>query len=91
MAAPAYELEHGRTLTVDGELVEVHAPDGRMEVRIRLTPDGPVLEMESVRLSLRAQEGIDLETTDLRVDAAGEIRLGAGGDVHVSGETIFLN
>lgn len=69
----------------------MHAPDGRLEVRIRLTADGPVLEMESVRLSLRASEGIEVETTDLRVSAAGEIELGAGGDVRVTGETIHLN
>jgi len=91
MAAPALELDHGRTLTAEGELVEVRAPDGRIEVRIRLTEDGPVLELESVRLALRASEGIEVDTTDFEVRAAGEIALGAEGEVRVTGETIHLN
>jgi hypothetical protein len=91
MAAPVVELDHGRTLTVDQDLVEVHAPDGRLEVRIRLTEDGPVLEMESVRLSLRASESVEVEARDVRVRASGEMDLQADGDVRVTGETIWLN
>jgi hypothetical protein len=91
MAAPLLELDHGRTLTAAGELVEVHAPDGRLEVRIRLTEDGPVLELESVRLALRASEGIAVDTTDFELRAAGEIALDAEGEVRVTGETIHLN
>ena len=91
MAAPVVDLEHGRTLTVQDDLVEVHAPDGRLEVRIRLTEDGPVLEMESVRLSLRATESLEVEAKDVRVTATGEMDLQAGGDVTVTGETIWLN
>jgi hypothetical protein len=76
---------------VEDDLVEVHAPDGRLEVRIRLTEDGPVLEMESVRLSLRATESLEVEAKDVRVKASGEMDLQAGGDVTVTGETIWLN
>ncbi len=86
---PAEELplREGRTLRVASvgrdELVEVRAASGDLELRVRLTPDGPVLEMESVRLVLRAEESVDVETRDFNVTATGEVR--------VTGEMIHLN
>jgi hypothetical protein len=94
------ELTEGRTLSVvDGELVEVRAASGQLELRIRMTEDGPVLELESVRLMLKAAESIDVECEDFNVNAQGEIalsgkadvRVDAEGEVHVTGEIIHLN
>ena len=58
-------LRDGRTLSVSGagteELVEIHGSSGMLELRIKLTEAGPVLQMESVRLQLKATESIDIE------------------------------
>lgn len=91
MAAPVLELDHGRTLVVEEDLVEVHAPGGEVEVRIRLTEDGPVLEMTAVRLALKAEEAIELEAPDVKVTASNEMGLHAEGDVRVTGDCIWLN
>ena len=89
------ELRGGRRLAVipggPDDLVEVRAEDGALELRIRLTADGPVLEVESVRMSLRASESLELETKDLSLKASGEIGIAAEGDVRVTGEYIHLN
>lgn len=84
MAAPVLELRDGRTLSVvEEELVEIRAASGRLELRIRLTDDGPVLEMDAVALKLRASESVDVE--------CGEFRVTARDDVRLQGETIWLN
>lgn len=102
------ELREGRTVSVlDGELVEVRAASGRLELRIRMTDDGPVLELESVRLMLTAAESIDVDCEDFNVNAQrsvgiasqgeiavsgkADVRVDAEGEVHVTGETIHLN
>jgi len=96
-------LRDGRTLAVvpagKDDLLEVRSGDGTLELRLRMTDEGPVLEMESVRLKLRAAESVDVETKDFNVTAEGEITLSgkadvhvdASGDVRVTGEKIYLN
>jgi phage baseplate assembly protein gpV len=102
MAATTLELQGGRTLVLepagDEDLVEVRAASGTVEIRLRITDDGPVLELESVRLSLRAARSVDVETSEFTVTAdeitlAGktDVRIDADGDVVVTGETIRLN
>ena len=102
---PAAEvpLREGRRLTIASvgrdETVEIRSASGNLELRIRLTEDGPVLEMESVRLVLRAEESVDVETRDFNVKAAAGIKLegkadvlvNADGEVRVTGEMIHLN
>jgi hypothetical protein len=103
------QLRQGRTLAVgpDDGVVEIRGPAGTLELRIRLTDQGPVLEMETLRLSLRAAESIDIEAKELNVktqkslglSSEGEIKLSgkadvrvdADGEVHVTGEMIYLN
>src|SRR5262245_44686326 len=52
-------LRDGRKLVVSevggDQLVEIRSDSGLVEVRIRLTEQGPVLQMESVRLQLKAE------------------------------------
>lgn len=88
-------LRGDRTLTLlpvgRDDLVEVRAADGRLELRIRLTEDGPVLEMEAVRLELKAGEAVEIDTKDFRLRADGEVGIAADGDVRVTGEIIHLN
>ena len=101
--ATEVELREGRRLSLASvgkdELVEIRSATGNLELRIRLTEDGPVLEMESVRLVLRAEESVDVETRDFNVSAAAGIKLegkadvvvSADGEVRVTGEMIHLN
>ena len=111
MAAHTLDLQNARTLTVTpadkGELIEIHANGGQLELRIRLTPEGPVLQMESVRISLKAAENIDVncknfevrasENVDLHSDGGmqlsgqADVKIDSAGNVIVKGEMIYLN
>lgn len=95
------------TPSEEGDLVEIHANGGQLELRIRLTPDGPVLQMESVRISLKAAENVDVncknfevratESVDLhsdggmRLSGQADVKIDSAGNVIVKGEMIYLN
>jgi hypothetical protein len=105
------ELRDGRRLTLaptgTDEVVEIRDASGLLQLRVRMTPEGPVLEMETVRLSLRASESIDIEAKELNVTAEralglssggdltlsgnADVRVDANGEVRVTGEIIYLN
>lgn len=111
MSRPTLALQHSRTLSVstadDHDLVEIHGAGGEVELRIKVTPEGPVLLVESVRLALKAKEDVSVEcgsfevratdSVDLHSDGGmqlsgeAEIRVNASGDVRVVGEKIYLN
>jgi hypothetical protein len=88
-------LQHGRVLTVqpagDGELVEIRSVSGALELRIQLTEDGPVLQLEGARISLKAAESVDVECKTFHVSADADVRIEAKGDVYVQGELVHLN
>jgi hypothetical protein len=96
-------LREGRTLTVESagsdELVEVRSPSGQVELRIRLTEEGPVLQMESARLELKASEAVEIQaprigikaTETLQLSSDNEIKADAEGEVRVNGKMIYLN
>ena len=96
-------LRDGKTLSVEtagsDELVEIRSSSGQVEVRIKLTEEGPVLQMESVRLQLKASEAVEIEsrrveikaTETLQLASDNEIKVDAEGEVRVNGKMIFLN
>ena len=103
-------LRDGRTLKVSDEgadqLVEIRNESGMLELRIKLTEQGPVLQMESLRLHLKATEAVEIEGRRVEIKgseqlalAGGEIKVTgeetvtveAGGDVRVTGKMIYLN
>jgi phage gp45-like len=96
-------LREGRTLTIESEganeLVEVRSSSGQIELRIRLTEEGPVLQMESVRLQLKASESVEIESRRVEIKATetvqlaseNEIKVDAEGEVRVNGKMIYLN
>jgi hypothetical protein len=96
-------LRDGKTLSVEtagsDELVEIRSSSGQVELRIKLTEDGPVLQMESVRLQLKASEAIEIEskrielkeTETLQLTSDNEVKVDAEGEVRVNGKMIFLN
>jgi len=96
-------LREGRTLSVEGagtdELVEIRSSSGQVELRIKLTEDGPVLQVESARLELKASEAVSIEskrveikaTETLELASGNEIKVDGEGEVRVNGKMIYLN
>jgi hypothetical protein len=69
----------GRSLeTAVGEgedLVELRAPDGRLELRLRITPEGPVLEIDAAALRLSARDiSVDCERFSVQAEQAVELQ-----------------
>ena len=105
------ELKHGRKLTVasDGgdQLLEIRGASGVLELRVKVTDQGVVLQMESVHISLKAAESVNVECKDFNVKAENsvsmdskgdmkitghaDVRVNANGEVRVTGAMIYLN
>ena len=96
-------LRAGRSLTIEpttgGELVEIRSPSGQVELRVKLTEDGPVLQLDSVRLQLKATEDVEIEGKRVAIKARetitvaseDEVQIEGQGDVRVRGDKIYLN
>jgi uncharacterized protein (DUF2345 family) len=101
-------LKDGRTLTVESDdTVEIRSAGGMLEVRIVLTETGPVLQMESARLSLKAAEAVEIESKRVEIKATEGVHIASEGkldvsskeemkitgeaDVRVRGKMIWLN
>jgi hypothetical protein len=103
-------LKDGRTLVVSDvgtdQLVEIRNESGMVELRIQLTEQGPILQMESVRLQLKASEAVEIESPTvaitgteklelaggkIEVEAEEEVEIEGKGDVRVKGKMIWLN
>jgi len=103
-------LRDGRKLVVteqgSDQLVEIRNESGMLELRIRLTEQGPVLQMEALRLQLKATESVEIESQRVeikgaeRVDVTGgqikvsgeeDVNVDAKGEVRVVGKMIYLN
>ena len=88
-------LKHGRTVIVEpagrDEVLELRSASGVLELRVKLTEDGVVLQLEGARISLKAAESVDVDCKTFNVNADADVHLQAGGDVHVNGQIIHLN
>jgi hypothetical protein len=103
-------LRDGRKLVVSDagsdQLVEIRAESGMVELRIRLTEQGPVLQMEALRLQLKATEAVEIESPKVEIrgteelslsggavklEAENDVKVDAEGEVRVVGKTIHLN
>jgi hypothetical protein len=84
-----FSVAGGRRLTLReagaDQLVEIRSESGMLELRIKLTPEGPVLQMESVRLELKASEAVQIESPHVAIRASEKLEL-SGGQVVVAGE-----
>ena len=104
-------LPDGRqvVLSWEGEAGEitVHAPDGELEVTVRITDSGPVLELTGARVELKASDEVSIQSRILNLSAtekasvtsgdgleirsSGHTELTAEGEVRVLGSMIHLN
>ncbi len=82
-------LKDGRKLTLSeqggDQLVEIRNESGLVEVRIKLTEEGPVLQMEAVRMQLKASEQVSIESDAVEIRGAERVEV-TGGKVDVSAE-----
>jgi hypothetical protein len=80
----AVRLASGRTVVVrgdeDGERVVIRAPDGEMELTVKLTAEGPVLSLRAVALSLDASR-LSIDVDRLSVKAREHIAVESLGGV----------
>lgn len=103
-------LKGGKKLVVSDQgadqLVEIRNESGMLELRIKLTEQGPVLQMESVRLQLKASEAVEIESNRVEIKGTEQVAIEGGkvavaseedttvdakGEVRVSGKMIYLN
>src|SRR5450432_313151 len=103
------ETEEVEGSEVSGER-EIYLRDGKklvvgesgtnqlVEVRIELTDAGPVLRMDAVKLELKAEQSIELESpkvairaTEVKIESEDTVEVDAKGEVRVAGKMIYLN
>jgi hypothetical protein len=99
-------LPRGRTLAIDGDLVEIKSSSGMVELRVQITDQGLVLQMESARLSLKATEALEIESKrveikateqlaiqgkEVNIESEADTNVDAKGEVRVVGKMIHLN
>jgi phage gp45-like len=103
-------LKDGRKLTVSDQgadqLVEIRNESGMVEVRIKLTEAGPVLQMEAVKLQLKATDAVEIESARVEIKGTESVEVSGGkveveaeedatveakGEVRVRGKMIWLN
>jgi hypothetical protein len=99
-------LRDGRKVVIRDQLVEIRSESGMVEVRIQMTEQGPVLQMETVRMKLAASEVVEIESPRVAITGTEQLQLEGGkvqiegeegidveseGDVRVVGKMIYLN
>jgi hypothetical protein len=86
-------LRDGRKVVVGegDQIVEIRSPSGMLELRIKLTEDGPVLQMESVKMELKATESVEIAAKRISLKAEESIDVVAEDDIRVVGKKIHLN
>src|SRR4051812_39720751 len=87
-------LPSGRTLvirsTAGGDEIELRSPEGRLEVTIACTPDGPVVRVEAARLEVKADD-VSFDAAKLSMKTTGDLHLASDAEVRVTGKVIRLN
>jgi len=85
-------LASGRSITADRagdeDLIEVTSPDGKIELSVRLTPEGPVLSMDAARLKLKAKQDVRVECEDFHVEAARDAQIRSERETRLESGTL---
>jgi len=88
-------LKDGRKLVVSeqgtDQLVEIRNESGMVEIRIQLTEQGPVVQVEAARMKLSAAESVQIESKKIELKSEEGTEIESEGEVRVRGEKIFLN
>ena len=70
----------------DGDELRLRAPDGRVCLRIKLTPAGPEVELTSVALSIAAKGEVSVAWNRFSVVAEQSVSIVSGGDFKTRAE-----
>jgi len=88
-------LADGRKIVVSKQagdpLVEIRNESGMVEVRIQLTEQGPVLQVEAARMQLKASESVQIESKRIEIRSEEGTEIESEGDIRVRGKMIYLN
>lgn len=104
-------LDRGRTLDIAKvgltQVLEIRAESGQLELRIRLTEDGPVLQLDGARIAVTAEETVAIkcktftvESTEatviqshgeMKIKSEGELEVDSPSDIRIRGKMIYLN
>ncbi|HTV18953.1 MAG TPA: hypothetical protein VMG12_09790 [Polyangiaceae bacterium] len=80
---------HRVDVSANASLVRISNPEGRVELTVRCTADGCVLEFASADLALSAPGKVSLQCEELAVEARRHLALNTEGDwtSHVAGHS----
>ncbi len=78
--------------------LQIHSPDGSLQLHIVFGPEGPVVGLHCARLVLSSPDTVSVDCrrfevrTTEAVDIAGaELRAVTSGDIRLNGERVLLN
>lgn len=110
--AKSLALRGGRTLqvrtvgTAGRETIELKSRDGALELKITMTPDGPMIHVKGgslaveaadavsvacKRFDIQASGGISLAAGNVAIDSGGEVRIRSQGNTYMDSELLHLN
>lgn len=102
-------LRDGKKLVVtdqgSDQIVEIRNESGMLEVRIKLTDEGPVLQMDALRLSMKSTQSVEIESQKVSIKAETialdggsvsvsseeDIKVDAKNELRLAGKMIYLN
>lgn len=75
-------LSHGRraAVTAEGGILEITGQEGTVELKVRITPEGPVLEFEEGRVALKSPGDLELDCRNLTLHSRGKMQLESESD-----------
>jgi hypothetical protein len=83
-------LGHGRTLRTatqgSDDVLEIRAASGQLELRVVLTEAGPVLQLEGVRVQMRAADAVEIDCKSLQVHTREGMKLATDGEIDITSE-----
>jgi hypothetical protein len=74
-------VEHAGT-----QAVEIRAASGQLELRIKLTAEGPVLTLDGVKVEMNAAESLQIKCKDFKVESTGTTTIESAGDLKIKSD-----
>jgi hypothetical protein len=88
--AGSLSLPSGRTVCVrtgaGREEIEIRSPAGQMELRIALTPQGPVLQLRGARLEIDSTDAVAVNCRQFEINASEGVKINSAGDIDLHGQ-----
>ena len=72
----------------DNDALVITSPQGRVEMEIRFTAEGPILSFTSAAVRLESPTSVSLSCDDFRVRARGEVDIAAEKTARVEGHGV---